>query len=168
MKNKLLEQTKAAILQKADPRLRPVIDKLVKAGETIMYSDRGRVMMANQIGKGDDPETVGAGIAKLIGIIYNESKKTAPMQAMIPAAVVLLCEGLQLIEDAGGPTVNNDFLSQCTMAMGSSVAQLFGATPDKLQGMLDKSGKTANVSPAQTPPPQAPPPAGGILSQGAM
>ena len=156
--NPLLQQTQAAILKKADPRLVPVINKLVSAGKTVMYSKQTRGMMIKQLGTGDDPELIGSGIAKLIGILYNQSKKTAPLQALIPAAVLLLVEGLDFLEKAGTVQISNDFLAECTMAMGSSVAQMFGATPEQLQGMVNK-GKPAAPSPA-TPQP-------GILAQGA-
>lgn len=164
--NPLLEKTKAAILQKADPRLVPVINKLVDAGKQVMYGEKSRGLMIKELGDGKDPEQIGAGVAKLVAVLFNESKKTAPMQALIPAAVLLLCEGLSFLEEAGTVQVTNDFLSECTMAMGSNVAQMFGATPDKLQGMIDKSGQGA--APAAGVPPAAP---GGILAgaqQGAM
>lgn len=166
--NPILQQTKDAILKKADPRMVPVIKKIEAAGLKVMYSEKTREMMVKQLGDGKDPELIGAGVAKLVGILYGESRKTAPMQALMPAAVLLLCEGLDFLEQAGAVQVDADFLSECTLAMGSSVAQLFGATPDKLQGMLDKAGpgKAAPVEQA-SPTGQAP---GGILAnvQGGM
>ena len=158
--NPLLQQTHDAILKKADPRLVPVINKLVDAGKQVMYSPKSRDMMMKQLGDGKDPEAIGAGIAKLIGILYSESKKTAPIQALVPAGVLLMCEGLDFLEQAGAVEVTNDFLSQCTMAMGSNVAQLFGATPDKLQGMMDKAKPGGQPAAGQ---PQAAPP--GIIAQ---
>lgn len=174
--NPLLQKTQDAILQKADPRLVPVIKKLEAAGQQVMYSEKSRGMMIEQLGDGKNPEQIGAGVAKLIGIIYSESKKTAPMEALIPASVLLLCEGLNFLEEAGAIQVSNEFLSQCTMAMGSSVAQLFGATPEKLQTMISKGqgGGAADQAPqmgAQPPAAAASGPAtGGILAnaQGGM
>ena len=163
--NPLLEKTKAAILQKADPRLQPVIQKLVAAGEKIMYSPQTRDMTMKQLGDGKDPEKIGAGVAKLIGMIYSESKKTAPMQALIPAAVLLMCDGLDFIEQAGAAQITPEFLSQCTMAMGSNVAQLFGATPDKLQGMMGNQAQPNQTAPQQ--PGQAKGIIAGARQQGA-
>jgi hypothetical protein len=164
--NPLLQKTTQAVLQKADPRIRPVIEKLFQAGKKVMYAPQTRQFMVKQLGDGKDPEAVGAGVAKIIAIIFNQSNKTAPMQALIPAAVLLLMEGLQFLEDAGAIKVNPQSLAQYTQAMGSSVLQMFGVTPDKLQGMVNTS-KTA-TTPAPTA--AAVPPAGGILNQaqGAM
>jgi len=164
--NPLLQRTQDAILQKVDPRLVPVVKKLVDAGKQVMYSEKTRKMTLQQLGDGKDPEKIGAGIAKLIGILYSESKKTAPIQALVPAGVLLMCEGLDFLEQAGAVKVTPDFLSQCTMAMGSNVAQLFGATPDKLQGMMNQvkqgQGGAAPGSPASAAPAAQP---SGLIAQ---
>lgn len=159
--NEILEKTKAAVLQKADPRLVPVINKLVAAGQKVMYGEKSRGMMIKELGDGRDPEKIGAGVAKLVAILFNESKKTAPMQALIPAAVLLMCEGLNFLEEAGTVQVTNEFLSECTMAMGSNVAQMFGATPDKLQGFVDQGKSGQGAAPGAAP--GAPPPAAVAL-----
>jgi len=166
--NPLLEKTKQAVMNKADKRIHPVIMKLVNAGKQVIYSEKTRELSLKQIGDGKDPEMVGAAIAKLIGVLYNQSKKTAPMQAMIPAAVILLCEVLQFLEDAGSIKVDSNLLASYTQSMASSVLQVFGVTPDKLQGMMDK--QRASSPAIGTPPaPAGGPPAGGILAQtGAM
>ena len=136
--NQLLEQTKRDILQKK-PELRPVIDKIVKAGQEVMFSKETRGMLTKQLANGISPEAIGAGIAKLMGILFNQSKNTMPMQAMAPAATVLLCDALQFLEDAGAVTVDKNLLTDSTKAMGSSLLQLFGVTPEKLQGMVNKA-----------------------------
>lgn len=139
--NELLEKTQAAILEKADPRIRPVIDKIVQAGKQVMYSDDTREMAVKEISDGTEPEVIGAAVAKLAGVLYAESKKTIPPQALMPAAALLLCEALQLIDDGGGPEITPEFLSDCALSMGSSLAQLFGVTPEKLQGLVDQQAK---------------------------
>lgn len=165
--NPLIEKVRQAVLAKADPRLVPVIEKIEAAGQKVMYAEKTRGQMFKQLGDGSDPEAVGQGVAKLVGILFNESKRTAPMEALIPAAVLLLCEGLDFLEQSGAVKVTNEFISDCTLAMGSSVAQMFGATPDKLQGMVDASGKPPAPAPAAAPAPggilaSAQPPAGGM------
>lgn len=156
--NPILTKTKEAVLQKADQRLHPVIMKLVGAGQEVMYSEKTRQMMVQQLGNGQDPEAVGAAVAKLVGILFNQSKSTAPMQALIPAATILLLEGLQFLEDAGTIQVTPQSLAQYMQAMASNVLQIFGVTPEKLQGMIKQSG-----APAEPAQPEQPPPAAGIV-----
>lgn len=162
--NALLEKTKAGILAKADPRLAPIIQKVVAAGEKVMTSDQTRGMFVKQMSAGANPEAVGAGVAKLIGILQNQSKGSIPPEVLVKAATILMCEGLQLLEDAGKAQVTPQFLADCTKAMGSAVLQLLGATPEQLSTLLQKGGQPQGqpAQPAPQPAPQAPPPQGII------
>lgn len=72
--------------------------------------------------------------------MFNQSKHTIPMPALIPAATILMCEALQFMEDAGAVEVDNEFMSECTKALGSNILQLLKITPERLQSMIDKSG----------------------------
>lgn len=159
--NALLEQTKKALLDKADPRLRKPILATVDAGRKVMYSPQSRGMVIEQLKQSHDPEGVGAGVAKLIGILYKQAPRGIPMQVAIPAAFLLMCEALQLLEDAGAAKIDQQFLSACTSATGSSVLQIFGAKPEQLQAFISKGGQPAAPQPQQ-PQPQAPQPAGVV------
>jgi hypothetical protein len=152
--NQILEQTKAAILQKADPRLVPTIKKTEAAGLKVLDAPQMQEMIKKQLGAGAEPEMIGAGIAKVAGILLAKSKGQLPPQILMPTSVLLLCDGLQALEEIGKVKVDNDFLAACTKALGSSLAQLFGATPDKLQGLVDKA----------KPQQPAPPPPTGIVA----
>jgi hypothetical protein len=147
--NELLEKAKAAVLQKADPRLAPVIEKAVKAGEQVMYAPQARQQLIAALGDGSDPESIGAGIAKVLAVMYHKTNNTMPMQVGVPAATILLLEALQFIEDAGKAQVTPEMLAECTKAMGSAVLQMFGVTPDKLQTMFAQQ-------PAAAAPPDSP------------
>jgi hypothetical protein len=158
--NQILEQAKAAVLQKADPRLQPAIAKAVKAGEQVMYAPQTREQLIAALGDGSDPESIGAGIAKLLAVLYHKTNNTLPMQVGVPAATLLLLEALQFIEDAGKAQVTPDMLAECTKAMGSAVLQMFGVTPDKLQAMFAQGTGQADEG-AELP---AAPQAAGIVS----
>lgn len=136
--NQILENTKAEILKKVDQRLQPAVQKAVTAGETVMYAPSTRQDLIAALGDGSDPESIGAGIAKLLAVLFNKSQNTMPMEVGIPAAVILLCEALQFIEDSGKAKITPEMLAECTKAMGSAVLQMFGVTPEKLQQMTGK------------------------------
>jgi hypothetical protein len=167
--NPILQKTQDATLAKADPRLRPVIQKVVEAGKKLLYSDQTRKMVVSQLHQGTDPESIGAGVAKLFGVLFHQSKNTIPMQAGIPAATLLLCEVLQFMEDGGAVKVDANFLAECTKAMGSAILQMLGITPDKLQGMVDKAKGAQAGAPGQPAAgvPAAPPPGIVAGAQGA-
>jgi hypothetical protein len=157
--NELLQKTQAGIMEKADPRYAPAIKKVVEAGKKVMYSEQTRAMFLKQMEGGAQPEAIGAAVAKLMGILQNQSKGTIPPEVLVKAATLLMVEGLQFLEDSGLVEVTPDFLAACTKAMGSAVLQMLGATPEQLSSLLQKGGE----QPAQ---PEQPAPAAGIV-QGA-
>jgi hypothetical protein len=159
--NPILEQAKAAVLKKADPRLAPVIQRTVQAGEKVMYAPETRKELIAALGDGSNPESIGAGIAKVLAVLFRKSNGTLPMQVGVPAATLLLLEALQFIEDGGKAAVTPEMLAECTKAMGSAVLQMFGITPDKLQAMFAQGGGQA--APAAPQQPQQPQP-GGIVA----
>lgn len=170
--NPILEKTSAAVLEKSDQRLQPVILKLVEAGKKVMYSERTRDLALEQLQGGADPEAIGSGIAQLAGILFTESQRTAPMEALMPAAVLLLVEALAFLEEAGAVEVTPDLVAESTSALGSSFLQLIGVTPEKLQqmmagGMPAEGGSPEGMAPEVMPAEQAPMPPGGIV-EGAM
>lgn len=163
--NEILQKTEDATRQNIKPaQLQPVVEKLVEAGRKIMYSPDTRDMLVDQLsGDGDMAENIGGGIAKLMGILLNQSKGTAPMQALIPAGTILLCEGMQLLEDAGKIKVDLPLFEDCMQAMASNLLQLLGVTPDKIAGMLN--GEQAATALGSAPEqPAAPPASGGIIA----
>jgi hypothetical protein len=166
--NPLLQKAEAAFMAKVPQQYQPAVQKAVTAGKLVMYDkQKGLQMFMQQMQGGVTPENIGAGVAKLVGILFNQSKKTMPMQVAIPTASLLMCEGLQFLEDAGKAKVDANFLAECTKAMGSAVLQVFGVSPQKLQQIVGQQGQPAqSVQPTQ-PPPSAPVPAAGIV-QGAQ
>jgi hypothetical protein len=151
--NPILEQAKAAVLKKADPRLAPAINKTVQAGKQVMYAPQTRDQLIAALGDGSNPESIGAGIAKVLAVLFRKSNGTLPMQVGVPAATLLLLEALQFIEDAGKAQVTPDMLAACTKAMGSAVLQMFGITPEKLQQMFSQGA----AQPGQPAQPVQPP-----------
>lgn len=151
--NEMLQKVEAGILEKADPRTVPAIQKIVKAGKKVMYSEQSRTLFLDEMKNGADPEAIGAAVAKLMGLLSNQAKGTIQPDVLIKAATLLMCEGLQFLEDAGTVTVDADFLAASTKAMGSAVLQLLGASPEQLSGLLQ--GKGAPAQPAAQPAPPA-------------
>lgn len=166
--NQLLQQAQAGIMAKVNPRLKPVVQKLVNAGHQIMFAPQSRHLMQQELqGGANNPEVIGGAVAKLVALLYNESKKTAPVQALIPAGMVLLCDGLQFLEDAGAVQVTAQFLAQCTQAAGSAILQILGIKPEQVQAAIDQArakmpGAQRAAAPSAMPP--APPPRGIVGS----
>lgn len=150
-KNPLLQQAMQDIEAKVSPDMLRTFKKIVLAGEKVMYSPQTHQMMLKQMQSNPNPaEAAGEGIAKLFAILLRESKGTLNMKAAIPAMTVLLCEALAFMEEAGKVQVTPEILSAATQEMGSSLMQVLGVTPEKLQAMLAKqrAGQAPGAQPA--------------------
>lgn len=158
--NQLLQSVEQAVNQKVPPEKRNAVARIVTAGEKVMYSEQTRKMLQNQLNQPGDPtEVAGEGIAKLIALLFKESRGTMPMDAGMMAAQILLCEGLDFLEQAGRIKVDADVVANATKAMFAYLLQLFGVNQDKL-GQLMQAGASANGQ----QPPAAEKPAGIVAS----
>lgn len=168
--NPLLQKTEQAILAKVKPELQSGMQRTVTAGLQVMYGSKTN-LMTQQLGKSPDyAHNVGEGAAKLLGILYQQSKKTMPLSIGVPAAMIFTCEGLDFLEKAGKLQVTPDLLSQATQEMGASVLQLFGVKPEQMQQAIAQQ-EAKGAAPTASPTPATPsgPPAQGIVgaAQGA-
>lgn len=136
--NDLMKKAAADRMAKVNPKLVPAVEKVVASGKKVMYAEQTRGMFLEAMKAGTDPESIGAAVAKLMVILQNQAKGTIPPEILIPAATLLLFEGLAFLEDAGMVTVDAPFLAECTKAMGSAMLQIMGVSPEKLQGMLQQ------------------------------
>lgn len=165
--NPLLQKTEQATMAKVPPKYRPAFERIVTAGLKVMYSQQSHSLMADQINKPGDPiANVGDGVGKLMGLLWTEGKGTLPMQAMMPAAVILVCEALDFAEKAGKLQASGDAIAMATKECMSVVLQQFGVTPEKMQQMLaQQQGQQPAAQPAGSPnPPAAPAAPAGIIA----
>lgn len=168
--NPQLQQVEQAVQGKVPPELMGAFQRIVTAGLKVMYSPQTRQMLASQLKQQGDPsEIVGQGIAKLMAILYQQSKGTMPMKAAIPAAQVLTCEAIDFAAKAGIMQITNDTIAQTTQEMVSALLQVFGFSQSKVQQFIQagmehsaKNGAAMPTSGAQAPAGNAPP-AGGIV-----
>lgn len=170
-KNPQLQQVEQAVQQKVPPELQSAFQRILTAGLTVMYSDKTRQLLQNQLRSQGNPTIIaGEGVAKLMAILYKQSKGTMPMKAAIPAAQVLLCEGLDFMAKLGLIQISSDTIAQATQEMVAYLLQIFGFSKQKVQqyiqaGMQHSQGGAAPGAPApQAPAPaQQAPAAGGII-----
>lgn len=155
-KHPMLVQIEQQTEAKVPADLKPTFDRIIAAGQKVMYSPQSHKMMLDQMSKGEPADAAGEGVAKLFGILMHESKNTLNMKAAIPAMNMLLCEALDFMAQAGKVEITPELIAAAMQEMSSSIMQVLGVTPDKLKEMAAK-GQGA---------PQQPQPAPGII-QGA-
>ncbi len=149
--NNILNTTKEKILDGINPKgLIQAIEKVTEAGRKILYSPKTRDMVMQELqSEGDVEDVIGSGVAKLTGLVFNEYKKTLPMEVLMPVSMMLLLEVLDFLEQAGKIKVTNEMLAETTQTTASAMLQLLGITPEMLEEAMSQSGQTAQGAQTQ-------------------
>ncbi len=131
----LLIQTEQAIEQSVPPEHKQMFDSIVLAGMTVMFSKETSSLMEQQLDEGGDlSENVSDGVAKLIMIVFNESKQDINqfMPASVLAAVVLMCQALDYAEQTRGAQGTPEIVATCTKQTQLKVLKTFGVSEDQV------------------------------------
>jgi hypothetical protein len=131
--NPLLAQTEQVIESKLKPENRADYMKVVVAGLHIALANGPNGYMAKLH---DAPDPIGAcakGAVALVLIMQKEAKGVLPMQAGIPAGLVLMLHGLDFIDHAGIVKIGENELARATTLYTNVLFQKLGITPQMLQ-----------------------------------
>jgi hypothetical protein len=172
----LLQTIEAKIAERVPPKMRGELDRAVTAGLLIMHSPQSHQLMVKQLTKPGDPSAnAGEGAAKLVVLLLNQSRGRVPMPVLVAAGQILLCEGLFFMAQAGQIQINNQTVAMATQEYASTLLQMLGVTPDKMQamavqaqGMRQQGGMPQQGMPQGAPglkPAQAPAASGGIIQR---
>lgn len=155
--NPLLLKTVEQMQAKIGPEMKGAFTRVVTAGETVMYSQQSRQLVIDQLQHAGDPaEVVGTAVAKLMALLMGQAKGTIQPKALIPAATVLLCDALDVAEKAGMMKVDANVLAEAMHTMSSSILQLLGVGPDKLNRLMQQRQQQGPAQPDQLAPPAPP------------
>lgn len=156
--NPMLEQAEQGIQSKTPPDQQAALEKVVHAGLTVMYSPKLAQQRNERIAATTDPaKEAGEGAARLMSNLFQQSGKKIPLPVIVPAAMILAFEYLDLVAKAGKTQITPELIANAAKAVGDAVLPLFGATPDKVQAAMSQANQGA--APAQAPPP----PSAGII-----
>lgn len=148
-----LQKVEREIMARVPGQLRSAVDRLVTAGMHVMFDPKTNQMLLQQVDKpgGAATDNVAQGIAALMSILKNQSKGPFPMQAVMPAAYMLMCQALDFMGKTGRMEVTDDEIADTFSALSAYMGQKMGVTAQTVQQARQMSG--AGGPPAQ--PPQA-------------
>lgn len=152
----LLKQAETSIEQAVPAEHRTMYESIVVAGMNVMFSPQTTHLMEQQLSMGGDLATnVSDGVAKLIMIVFNESKQdpNAFAPAAVLAAVTLLCQALDYAEQAHDAQVTPEMLAQATKMTQMKVLKSFGVTEDQVN-QVAAAGAQQGAAPASPAAPQ--------------
>jgi hypothetical protein len=153
IKNAVLQKFKTAIESKLEPELKPEAEKIVLAGMKLLYSDstHGKVLeVYDQLEQQQfAPAAIANGMVGLLGLLHQASKGQMSIDALFPAASILLCYVLDDLEKMG---------MEVTQEVVKATVALMG------QKLFDVLGQEQEGA----PPEEVPQPGMAALPQGAM
>ncbi len=158
--NKMLATAEQKIIAKVPAQGQPALQKMIHAANTILYSPQLRDALQQKIANTQDPiGDTAKGAANIIGEIYTQSGKKAPLQLLPTVALVMGFEYLDLLAKAGKVKITSDVIAQATQAIGQSVLNAMHLDPQTVARLKAK---------AQGAAPQSGAPPSGIIQSAAQ
>ena len=132
------------------PNLQEPYQRVVLAGMKVMFSKETHSTMIEELNKpGAMGKKLGEGIAGLMLLLFQQSRKTMPPQLLIPAGTYLLAQAADFAKKSGQPVTNAD-VAQGTTIMINTILPKFGVDPNKLAAnVTSKLPTTPAPQPAQ-------------------
>lgn len=167
MQNKQLSAIEAKLEQSLPPKIQDAYGRILAAGLKIMFNPASNKKIFAGTTQGDIPTRLALVTAAVINIISQESRRTMPVDAAIPAAITLYLNALDFLASAGALSVDGAVVQ-------SGITELKGILEQQLQvgaqQGAQKAAQTQGAAPGAAPMPQAvvsaaqqPAPAGGLL-----
>lgn len=121
------------------PELQEAYDRVVLAGMKIMFSKDSHKLMLKELQKpGPVGQKLGQGIAGLMLILVKESNNSIPPAVLIPAGIQLMMQAVDFMRKTGMEKVTNQDIGDGMELMIMTLMEKFGASPEKVQQMLNQ------------------------------
>lgn len=124
---------------KMPPELQEAYDRVVLAGMKIMFTKDSHKLMLKELQKpGPVGQKLGQGIAGLMLILVKESNNSIPPAVLIPAGIQLMMQAVDFMRQTGMEKVTNQDIGDGMELMIMTLMEKFGASPEKVQQMLNQ------------------------------
>jgi hypothetical protein len=155
--DRLIAQVQQQVRASVPPQFRVPVQKIYLAGMKLMYSPDTHQLMIQQLqGNSFTAQAVARGVAALMTIMYRESKGQMPLPAAAPAAILLVCEALDYLEQTKQGQVTPELLSDAVQQVVAILLQKMGMTPASMASDVNKNAQAAGMQvPGQASTPTA-------------
>lgn len=165
--NPLLQQTEQSIKAKIQPQFLPQFQLILTNALKLLYSSSLHQRMAQGIQTSPNPEQNAAqGAANIVGLALNQDPTKRQVQAIVPAAMVIMCEILDFIGQTGKAQITPQLIAQCTEDTGAATLKMLNISQDQMHQVVAKGlaqrDKMQGAAPMQQQA-QQPAQTGGII-----
>lgn len=135
----ILQKIQKQIEAKVPPDLKKDYLAVVVAGMKVMFSPETSNLLMDRLKASDDVvKNVSSGIADLLALLYQESGQKMSVPAAMFAAIVLMCQALDVAEKTMGIQITPDMAAACAEATAKASMAKFGIDDQKVQQTLQK------------------------------
>jgi hypothetical protein len=143
------------VVQRVEATLKPEVQQnyqaVVLSGMRLMWGDQFEEERQHVLslinGPQDIPKVIAHVVAKVVSIVQNESKKTEPFPAAVPAGITLMCHALEFVEAAKKINIDKSIIDQTTMMVKDGIFGIYKITPQMLEHLARQQGQGTNVPP---------------------
>lgn len=159
----ILKQIEQGIEEKIPAEMKDAYLRIVVAGMHIMFSKETSQLLDKTLEmQGDPVSNISQGVAKLLVLVYNESKKSPDQEGMdvrmaVPAAITLACQAMDYAEHTKGLKVTPEMAAQMTKETMTATLKAFGIGEDKINQTIQAGQQQgAGAEQDQGAPPAVP------------
>lgn len=121
------------------PELQDAYDRVVAAGMKVLFSKDTHQFMLDQINApGEASQKLGAGIAKVVVFLFNESNGTMPQEVIVPAAMLLLLKAADFINKSGKGEISDEEIGMAMEVLIDSLFEGFGEDRSELDAAMNQ------------------------------
>lgn len=141
-------QYRSRVIEAIPQNMRPAFEKIVLAGLKVLYSPEMKDEIQKELDR-DVPvwQKLGEGVAKLLVMLDQQSKKTMPQQLIIPAAVEIVADAADFIAQSG-EEVSPDDLQKATAYVAICIAKIYRVPDDQIPRMFGQGQVAQQAQPA--------------------
>lgn len=139
MTNQMLLTIQHNIEAKVSKENKTQYDKTVLAAETLMFDPKthqNMELVKNPASQSNLVETVSKGVAGLMWLLYQQSKRTLPAEVMVYAGTTTICKVLDFAERGLKLPVTPEIIAQTTKRTTDKLFEKMGITPDQLKAAI--------------------------------
>lgn len=148
------DMAKKTLFEKLNPKEQEIIGRVIYAGMKFLFGTRE---MNDKIVEGiqktqktmDISDCMGIGLGHTMIMLYNESKGTMPVGALLPAGYVLLAKMLEFVHDTKVAKVTDDDFGEALQMMSAVINRVLNPKYNSDLVKQAQSGMAQGQPPAQ-------------------
>jgi hypothetical protein len=134
--NPILSKIEWTINNSVSEENKDAYNKAVSAGKTILFNEKTHAhmqMVKNPESLNDPVNTIANGMAGLIKLMWEQSRKTIDPEVLILAGFTLMCEVFDFAERGMGLKIDGQMVADTTKLLGEKMFTKLGISKEQLQ-----------------------------------